>query len=216
MRRTPLALLFLFCLLGPLATVRASAQVPADIAIRGYGGVGATIFTASDSFDAVLGTRSLPTFGGGVDVVLRDNIFIGVGAWRASKDGERVFVGPDDEVFPLGIPLKVTVTPIELTGGWRFTRLSQRFVPYVGGGFSSFKYTEDADTDSDDDDVDERFGGFHLLGGVDVRLRSWLGVAGEVVWTSIPDALGEAGVSQAFDETNLGGTSVRVKVVIGR
>lgn len=211
-------LVLLFCLLAHFVVERADAQTSgaSDLAIRGYGSGGVMIFSASQSFDAVLGSRSLPTFGGGVEVILRDNIFIGVGAWRASKDGERVFVGPDDEVFPLGIGLKTTVTPIELTGGWRFTNVSRRFVPYVGGGFSSFKYSEDTDTDDPDDDVDERFSGAHLLGGVEVRVSAWIGVSGEVVWTTVPDGLGEAGVSRAFDETNLGGTAVRVKVVVGR
>lgn len=215
---TARVLVFLVCLLAPFAVASARAQTRSSsgLAIRGYGSGGVMIFSAAESFDAVLGKRSLPTFGGGVEVILRDNIFIGVGAWRASQDGERVFVGPDNEVFPLGIPLQVTVTPIELTGGWRFTNLSRRFVPYVGGGFSSFKYSEDTNSDAPDDDVDERFGGGHLLGGVEVRVSAWLGVSGEVVWTTIPDGLGSAGASKAFDETNLGGTAVRVKVVVGR
>lgn len=218
MRRSSIAFALLLCLIGPLAAAPASAQpgAPVDLGIRGYASFGGTFFTAKESFDAVLDTHSLPTFGGGVEILLREHIFIGVGVWRASKDGERVFVGPDDEVFKLGIPLKVTMTPIELTGGWRFTNLSRRFVPYVGGGFTSFQYKEDSETDSGDDDLDDRFTGGHILGGVDVRLQSWLGVAGEVVWTSVPDALGESGASHAFDETNLGGTSVRVKVIIGR
>lgn len=216
-RITP-AILVLICLLAPGAAARAAAQTggTSKVAIRGYGTAGTMIFTASQSFDAVLGTRSLPTFGGGVEVILRDHLLIGVGAWRASKDGERVFVGPDDEVFPLGIPLQVTVTPVEITGGWRFTGLSRRVIPYAGGGFSSFKYAEDSDTGESGDDGSDRFGGYHVLGGVEARLASLIGVAGEVVWTSIPDGLGAAGASNAFDETNLGGTAVRVKVVVGR
>jgi hypothetical protein len=54
------------------------------------------------------------------------------------------------------------------------------------------------------------------MGGAELRLHRLVGVAGEVMWTSVGDALGESGVSQAFDESNLGGTSVRVKVIIGR
>ncbi len=217
MRRSCPALVVLLCLLSPFAAPRAAAQgTGASVGIRGYASFGTTIFSASDSFDAVLDTHTLPTFGGGVEVLLREHIFVGVGVWRASQDGERVFVGPDNEVFKLGIPLEVRITPLEVTGGWRFTNLSRRFVPYVGGGFSSFQYSETSETDSDDDDLDDRFSGGHILGGVDVRLRSWLGVTGEVVWTSIPDAIGASGASQAFDETNLGGTSIRVKVVVGR
>jgi hypothetical protein len=43
-------------------------------------------------------------------------------------------------------------------------------------------------------------------------------VAGEVVWARVPDALGQepGSVGTAFDETDLGGTTFRVKLVIGR
>ena len=56
--------------------------------------------------------------------------------------------------------------------------------------------------------VDERFSGYHLVGGVEYKITRWLGVAGEVTWTTVPDAIGEAGVSAAFDETDLGGTTL--------
>jgi hypothetical protein len=32
----------------------------------------------------------------------------------------------------------------------------------------------------------------------------------------VPDAIGEEGVAAAFDETNLGGASFRLKITIGR
>ena len=44
----------------------------------------------------------------------------------------------------------------------------------------------------------------------------WLGVAGEASWSTVPDAIGDSGVSAAFDETDLGGTTFRVKITIGR
>jgi hypothetical protein len=66
------------------------------------------------------------------------------------------------------------------------------------------------------DDVDERFSGFHLLGGVEYRAMPWLAVGGELAWSSIADALGEGGVSAAFNETDLGGLTMRLKVSIGR
>jgi len=215
MRRSLIVFVVLLCLLSPLGVRRAAAQSSESLGLRGYGSVGTTLFTASDSFNAVLGTDRLTTYGGGIEVT-EGSALLGFGAWRASKDGQRVFVGPDGDVFPLGIPLEATLTGIEVTGAWRFRRVSSRFIPYAGGGYTSLQYKEASSTDDDEEDFDDRFHGFHILGGVDVRLRSWLGVAGEVVWTSVPDAIGESGASQAFDETNLGGTSIRVKVVVGR
>jgi hypothetical protein len=56
------------------------------------------------------------------------------------------------------------------------------------------------------------------MGGAEVRIRRWLGVAGEAQFTTVPDALGTnaTGVSSTFGETNLGGATFRAKVVIGR
>jgi hypothetical protein len=42
----------------------------------------------------------------------------------------------------------------------------------------------------------------------------WL--AGEVQWASVPDGLSEAGVGAVFDETDLGATTFRFKLIIGR
>jgi hypothetical protein len=191
----------------------ASAQ---GVDIKGYGMFGGMNFTASESFEAVLGDSSGPIFGGGAEVGLPwGGLYVGVGAWRFSQDGERVFVS-GSEVFPLGIPLTVEITPVEVTGGWRFKNLWSRVVPYAGGGWSSYAYQETSEFADTGENVDERFTGWHVLGGVEFRATRWLGVGGEIAFASLPDALGAAGVSEAFDETNLGGTSYRLKISIGR
>jgi hypothetical protein len=201
------------CVLLLMTTASAAAQ---GIDVRGYGMVGGMSFRASESFGAVLGSSSGIIYGGGAEVGLPlGGLYVGVGAWRFKEDGERVFVSGSD-VFPLGIPLTVEVTPLEITGGWRFKQVSQRVVPYAGGGWSSFRYRETSDFADAGDEVDERFSGFHILAGADFRVTRWLGVAGEIAFTSVPDALGQSGVSEAFDETNLGGTSYRLKISIGR
>jgi hypothetical protein len=186
------------------------------IDIKGYGLVGGMSFAASESFDAVLDTSSGVIFGGGAEVGLPwGGLYFGVGAWRFSEEGERVFVS-GSEVFRLGIPLTIEVTPIEVTGGWRFKNVSPRFVPYVGAGWSSYAYNETSDFAEAGDDVDDRFSGFHILGGAEFKLTRWLGVGGELAWTTVPDALGTGGASRAFDETDLGGVSYRLKISVGR
>jgi len=192
-----------------------SAAGAQGIDIKGYGLVGGMSFAASESFDAVLDTSSGVIFGGGAEVGLPwGGLYVGVGAWRFSEQGERVFVS-GSEVFRLGIPVTIEVTPIEVTGGWRFKNFSTRFVPYVGAGWSSYAYKETSDF-ADGDDVDERFSGFHILGGAEFKLTHWLGVGGELAWTTVPDALGTGGASRAFDETDLGGVSYRLKISVGR
>ena len=194
----------------------ASGAGAQGVDIKGYGLVGGMSFAASESFDAVLDTSSGVIFGGGAEVGLPwGGLYFGVGAWRFSDEGERVFVS-GSEVFRLGIPVTIEVTPIEVTGGWRFKSISPRLVPYVGAGWSSYAYKETSDFAEAGDNVDERFSGFHVLGGAEFKLSRWLGVGGELAWSTVPDALGAGGASRAFDETDLGGVSYRLKISVGR
>ena len=190
---------------------------PPTLEIGGYAMVGLMNFTAADSFDVILGSPSGTIFGGGARVGLPiGGLFVDVGAWRFHGEGERAFVFQGED-FPLGIPVEVTITPLELTAGWQFRlRRAPKFRPYVGGGFSSYGYKETSDFGTDSEDVDERFNGYHLLGGAEYRVARWISVSGEAAWTTVPDAIGESGASAAFDETDLGGTSFRLKVTIGR
>lgn len=196
-----------------LSTV-AEAQ---NLSIRGFGDLGATSFTASDSFEAVLGSRAGVLFGGGIEVVLPATVFVHARVARFQKDGARVFVF-DGETFPLGIATTVRITPVELTGGYRFRSRGSRLVPYVGGGVGWHRYTETSDFAEDDENISTTRTGYHMVGGAELRVTRWLGVAGEVQWTTVPDALGQHpdSVSAAFEETDLGGTTFRVKFVVGR
>jgi hypothetical protein len=89
-------------------------------------------------------------------------------------------------------------------------------VPYAGVGYSSFRYKETSQFADPGENVDERFPGFHLQGGVEYQPFRWLGIGGEVTWSSIADALGEGGVSEHYSEDNLGGRSFRLKISVGR
>jgi opacity protein-like surface antigen len=193
-----------------------AASTAQSVAVRGFADIGALSFTAAESFEAVLGSRTGTLFGGGGEVVLPQGIFASLRASRFQKSGERVFVF-EDETFGLGIETTIRVTPIEITGGYRFGGTS-RVVPYVGGGFGWHRFEETSEFATDDENVDETHSGYHLLGGAEVRVARWFGVGGEVQWTTVPDALGQDpnGASAAFDETNLGGVAFRVKFVVGR
>jgi hypothetical protein len=190
---------------------------PEPLSLQGFGMAGLMIFSAADSFDAVLDTNRGAIYGGGLRLVLPGGPYLEVGAWRFEEDGERAFVTSSGQVFPLGIPMTVTMTPLEITGGWRFHGvLSQRFTPYVGGGYTSMRYEETAEFAGAGDDLSDRFNGFHLTGGADVRLARWIAVGGDVTWTSVADAIGTSGASAVFEEDNLGGTSLRVRIILGR
>ena len=133
--------------------------------------LGVMNFTAADSFDVILGSPSGMIFGGGARVGLPlGGLFVDVGAWRFGGEGERVFVFEGRE-FPLGIPVEITITPLELTGGWQFRfRRAQRLRAYVGGGLTSYGYKETSRSTAAAEQVDERFNGYHVLGGAEYRV----------------------------------------------
>jgi len=194
-----------------------SARPSRSVSIGGYGTFGRVGFTAAESFDAILGESTGSLFGGGMRAGLPwGGLFVDVGAWRFHAEGERAFVF-NDEVIPLGIPVDVTVTPIEISGGWRFRfRRLTKFTAYAAGGFTAMKYQETSEFSTPAEDADETYTGYHVLGGAEYKISRWLGVAGEASWTTVPDAIGTAGVSQAFNETDLGGTTLRFKITVGR
>ena len=197
------------------ARQRRPATLPNRLQVRVFGSVGTTWFTSSSTFAAVLGSGSGQDIGGGVNITQGPG-YLAIGARRFSKSGERVFIGQGGQVFPLGIPATVKMTPLEVAAGWRFRPRFGRVIPHLGAGYTRMKYEESSDFAESGEDVGDWFNGYHVTGGAEVRVARWVGLVGEVVWTSLPDALGEGGASKAFAETNLGGTSVRLALVIGR
>jgi hypothetical protein len=190
-------------------------KAPSAIGLRAYGIVDADTLAAKDSFEAVLGTSRLTAFGGGVDVTdIWRHVFVRVAATHASKTGSRVFVS-GTQVFPLGIPLTVAMTPIEAGGGWRFaSKAGSRITPYAGVSFLSLGYTETSSFADAGENTSERFTGQSLFGGVDVGIVKWIAVAAEVQYRRVPNAIGAGGVSKDFDENDLGGFTARITIGI--
>jgi hypothetical protein len=203
-------------LLLALTAAPVEAQRPrTTIGVRGFATLGHITFQAQESFDTILDRHSGPVIGGGAQVLLPRDVFVEVAASRFAQQGERAFVTAAGDVFRLGIPVDVTITPLEITGGWRW-RKWPRVIPYGGVGYSSYAYRETSGFAGVDDDVEERFGGFHFIGGAEFQPLRWLALGGEIVWASVPDALGAGGASAVFNEDNLGGTTLRMKISIGR
>ena len=164
--------------------------------------------TAKDSFDAVAGTSTLMGVGVGVEAqnVWR-RLFLRGAISRFKKTGERVFVS-DGELFRLGIPLEITMTPIEVGAGWRFSPLSG-IVPYVGAGALFHKHREESPGDGSGDGVNETFTGMTLFGGVEVPVWRFVSAGAEVGWRKA--SVGSpGGAMAAFGEKDLGGVSFRV------
>lgn len=210
-----LPIVVVLCVLSPSIAL-AQRSVDND-GVAGYAMFGRMNFTADQSFDAILGDSSGAIIGGGVRIDLRlGGWFFDVGAWRFQESGERAFIFNND-VIPLGIPVQVTAIPIEITGGWRFhLRRWSRLAPYLAAGLTSMRYREESDFSTPLENDEMTFNGALARAGAEFKIMPWIGVGGEAAWSSLPNALGEGGVSQAFNETNLGGASFRFKIIVGQ
>jgi hypothetical protein len=202
--------------IGLALAAPAAAQDAPPLSIRPLAIATGQSFAATQTFDATFGKAFFPFFGGGVQVVIHDRFVVELTASRFRQTGQRAFLS-NGTAFQLGIPLTATITPFEITGGYRFTlRSLPRVRPYLAAGIGSYGYTETSSFAGPGDDVSTRHTGGVLNGGVEVRVHRWVGVAADVQYSHVPGILGNAGVSQQAGETDLGGVAARLKVVIGR
>lgn len=104
-----------------------------------------------------------------------------------------------------------------MIGGYRFD-LGWPLVPYGGADLGRHRYEETSRFAEASENVSEHFTGYHARGGVEFRLARWIGAAAEAQWATVPDVLGDDpnSVSHEFDESDLGGMTLRLKVVVGR
>lgn len=205
------------CALALAWAAPAAAQAQAGgLGIRGFAEAGLRSFQASESMEALFGAASAPTVGGGVDVLLPRNVFASLRLSRLRQSGQRVFVF-GGQTFPLAIEDTLTVSPLQIGGGLRFARPGARLVPYAGGGLGWYRVTEEAAFSDESEIARQTTTGYYVSGGVEARLWRFVGAAGEVEWSAVPDAFGRgtASAAAAFGETNLGSFSVRVKVLVG-
>lgn len=207
-----LALLFSLTLASP-----AFAQDPPPLSIRPFFLVAEQRFAASDSFDAVFDTSRGPFFGGGVQVLIADQFVIEVSASRFEKTGERAFRTGAGSIFRLGIPLTATITPLEITGGYRFLFKSMPSIrPYAAAGLARYSYKETSDFALDGENVDVHHSGYVVNGGVEIRLHRWIAAAVDAEYSHVTGILGTGGVSKQAGEQDLGGVAARVKFIVGR
>lgn len=225
MKTTMTVLLFAVALAPPAAAQRPPQQPPRrapapppppPISFRPFVLGTEESFAAIDTFDAVFGHSYAPFFGGGLQVVFHDGFYVELGASRFKQTGQRAFRS-GGQSFRLVIPLTATITPLEVTGGYRF-RLRQlpRVRPYVAAGLGSYGYQETSTFAEAGEDVDTRHSGFVLNGGAEFRFHRWVGLAADVQYSHVPGILGQGGVSQQAGETDLGGVAARFKLVVGR
>jgi opacity protein-like surface antigen len=118
-------------------------------------------------------------------------------------------------MFRLGIPLTATITPLEVTAGYRFP-MWEHARPYVAAGFGSYAYTETSDFADPDENVDTRRFGFVVNGGAEFRMHRWVGFAIDAQYSRVEGILGTGGLSKQVGENDLGGVAARFKFIVGR
>jgi len=181
------------------------------INIHAFGIVEVDSIAATKSFDAVLGTSQLTAAGAGAEIGgIWKGLFVRVAATQAQKSGHRVFID-NGTVFPLPIGIKVTLKPVEAGVGWRFATHS-RFEPYVGAAFVSLGYQEESDNSDVGDNVNDRYTGAAVFGGVNVIVYKWIVVGGEGQYRRIQPPVASRGASVEFNERDLGGATGRVTI----
>ena len=198
------------------AQAAASRRPPANQpGARVIGGISFMRMAAAEGFEAVTGSSTILHYGGGVQGYdVWKHLFVEGTIEYGPADGERVFVH-EGEVFPLGIPLEVTMLPIDMVAGWRFASRSP-ITPYVGGGYSLVNYRESSEFAEEGDDLDEWHSGFVVMGGIEVRASRLIAIRGEAKYREVPGGLDGGGAASALGETSLGGFAFGVKVAIGR
>lgn len=212
--------LFVLCVLCGFSAT-ASAQTAPKISLRPFVEVSEEQFTATETFNAVFGHANEPFYGGGLQVTFSDRFYGEVAASRFRKNGDRVFRDATGQVFHLGIPLTATLTPFEVTGGYRFHPRRRRrpiawLVPYAGAGIGSYQYRETSQFAEAGEDLDTRHTGFVAHGGAEFRLHRWVGVAADLQYTHVPGIFGTGGISLGAAERDLGGIAGRFKIIVGR
>jgi hypothetical protein len=179
--------------------------------VRAFGTASPMFFTAKNSTETILGSATALFLGGGAQAVWPNGAFLLGSFEQMQKTGTRVLVS-GSQVYTLPLADQVTLTPISVTVGYREYK-NRLLAPYVGVGAGWYRLRE---TTPGQDAFTKAHVSGHFLAGVEKPLQSWLSVAGEFQWTSAPKILGESGLSAAQGEDDLGGVSLRVKIIVGR
>jgi opacity protein-like surface antigen len=196
--------------IGSLAAVRGDAR---RLRLRVFGHASYVSFSAKHSFETILGSSSAMMLGGGVQLRYRA-AFLQLGLSRFSKSGERAFV-LDGQAYTLGVKDSVTISPVTAIGGVHLLRRGPIEL-YVGAGVGLYSYKEKSDFEDKSEGVDKFFTSFHAIAGAECRVARLIAVGLEGHYSSVPNAIGQGGVSANYGETNLGGIGVQLKVLVGK
>lgn len=204
----PLALcLLLATCFAPIAAAQDMDEGGLRPVWRLAGRLGAFDMTQSaDSYDAVYGGDPLPQLGLGLELELRERWLLFLTYDYGEVDGEQVL--PARPPRRTGVGTTLTYQPLAL-GAAIVLNPRSRWGVALGGGTLWLDWKDEGDAGSAGG---TDTGAFALLG---IRRRNSLSEIGsrwqwgaELRYSSVPDAVGEGGITAFFDEDDLGGISL--------
>ncbi len=174
-----------------------------------------TMSNSSDTEKAIFATPLGLGLGLGASYERNARWRFGFDARRISRDGERAFAADrNSPAFRLGHPLNLTMFEGVATISRRFERL-WKFTPYVSAGVGAASWKERSDIVGL---VEKASGTAPLfegrLGLERAKGRFSYGLEGGI--TFIPNAVGVGGVSQIYEESDLGGVFVVARLGFSR
>lgn len=182
----------------------ASAPVHFDLGVRV---VSLQEVNASDSYDLVFDGDAMTQFGVQFEAQIRRHFLVGLVYETGEVDGHRVL--PGDPPIQTTAEETLTLSPIHLTFGWVFAPESPLH-GFVGVGPTLLDWEDESGADS----ASGSDTGYHGVAGLRWSTASHrFTVGGELRYSSVPDAVGEAGVTRLFDEDDLGGTTVGLSLL---
>jgi opacity protein-like surface antigen len=95
-------------------------------------------------------------------------------------------------------------------------RASSGVAAYFGGGVVRMRFRETSDFATDTDDVDQTTSGYTLFAGLELRMLRSVIVGAEAGYRRVPNAIGGGGISQKYNESDLGGAVFRFLIGIRR
>lgn len=201
-------------LAAALVLAGASHAAAVDWGVGLEGGY-AELTNASKSAKAIFdGSTGGGTVGGFIRLGLGQSFFVEAHGRRFQRTGERVFVANNGgEVFRLGHPLTVRLIPVYGVVGYRFGR-SSHFAPFVTVGLGATSYKETSDVAGlIETQSATKFSGHGALGLDYFAGPLRFGV--EVGYSTVPNTIGEAGVSKVYGEKDVGGLTVLARLAFG-
>ncbi len=214
MRRAAFVLLLATAAAAPLEAQTTTVAESRRLSIRPFAALSMQRFAADSTFDAIFGSATGALPGGGV-LGTRRRLFVEVEASRFRRNGERAFAS-DEDGFGVGIPLTVTIAPIEISAGYRFRQQRFSLTPYVGAGIGVYRYREESPAAEPGEDVSATHAGWLMVAGAERQFHRYLAVSADLRYTHVPGILGQGGLSETLGESNLGGLAIRFRFIVGR